>query len=361
MTGGDTKLIPSDVQLTPVEPETRSLEGSLPGSSLTALPTRPPVQAPTQPPKSLLTSAPGRSHVDTNTRVNIILTGIPRSGTTLTCHLLNQAPNTIALHEPYNPYHYLPAGVSDAALVDEIDRFFAQTRQELLNTGLARSKQLNGQIPDNPKSGFPRHMQLLPNSLRGRRLLGRRSLRKRRVEHGFVHFEKPLSPDFTLCVKHNAAYASLLGELTKRYPCHAIIRNPLAILASWNGIDFDLRDGDMTITDLLDKQLAQRLAKEPDRLNRQREIVEWFFTQYDRHLSEDRVIRYEDLVDRPGPVLRRIGAAVPAEIQALRNKNRNAIYNRRLMKKLAGTLVERPSIIWRYYPPDAIEGLLEDA
>jgi hypothetical protein len=31
---------------------------------------------------------------------NILITGTPRSGTTLPCHLLNELPDTVALHEP---------------------------------------------------------------------------------------------------------------------------------------------------------------------------------------------------------------------------------------------------------------------
>ena len=31
---------------------------------------------------------------------DIVLTGVPRSGTTLICYLLNKVPDAIALHEP---------------------------------------------------------------------------------------------------------------------------------------------------------------------------------------------------------------------------------------------------------------------
>ena len=59
---------------------------------------------------------------------NIVLTGIPRSGTTLTCHLLNKVPNVVALFEPM-----LWGGVSDPTnhrtICDSIDRFFQQTRE----------------------------------------------------------------------------------------------------------------------------------------------------------------------------------------------------------------------------------------
>lgn len=291
--------------------------------------------------------------------MDIILTGIPRSGTTLTCYLLNQLPNTIALHEPYNPFHYAEDNAPHSQLVDDVDRFFATTRHSLLSTGQAPSKQFRGQIPDNPKGDYPLYAQLLPNRWLGRSLFGKSLLRKRRAHDGIVQFAKPLSADFTLCVKHNAAYTALLGELTKRYRCYAIIRNPLATLASWNSINFDLREGDMTITKKLDNQLALKLSGQPNRLERQYMIVEWFYSQYDKFLTDDQLIRYETLVAAPTATLRRILPDAPDLDVSITNKNSNRAYNRQLMRQLASMLLGRSSIIWRYYPPEAISQLLE--
>ena len=40
---------------------------------------------------------------------NILLTGVPRSGTTLTSRLLSEAPDTVALNEPL-AQEYFPSG-----------------------------------------------------------------------------------------------------------------------------------------------------------------------------------------------------------------------------------------------------------
>jgi hypothetical protein len=39
-------------------------------------------------------------------RQTVLITGTPRSGTTLVCHLLNQLPDTVALNEPMQPRHF---------------------------------------------------------------------------------------------------------------------------------------------------------------------------------------------------------------------------------------------------------------
>lgn len=41
-----------------------------------------------------------RKNINIMNENNIILTGLPRSGTTLSVHLLNKLPNTVGLHEP---------------------------------------------------------------------------------------------------------------------------------------------------------------------------------------------------------------------------------------------------------------------
>ncbi len=56
---------------------------------------------------------------------NIILTGIPRSGTTLICYLLNKIPNTVALHEPMGPL--LNACENSQLARLQINKFFADT------------------------------------------------------------------------------------------------------------------------------------------------------------------------------------------------------------------------------------------
>jgi hypothetical protein len=78
---------------------------------------------------------------------DIVLTGIPRGGTTLACHLLGQAADTLALFEPM-PVHLLPVA-HDAAL-EEVVRFFSHVRKQALSQGRVPSKHRDGHVPDNP-------------------------------------------------------------------------------------------------------------------------------------------------------------------------------------------------------------------
>ena len=60
--------------------------------------------------------------------MNIVLTGVPRAGTTLACHLLNRVLDTVALHEPIDPEAVARAG-DTGAMCDAISRFFTDTRR----------------------------------------------------------------------------------------------------------------------------------------------------------------------------------------------------------------------------------------
>src|SRR3954469_22326649 len=137
---------------------------------------------------------------------NVLITGTPRSGTTLLCSLLNKVPNTVALHEPMNVWD-LPKCKDANAIADVIEKFCAETRRSLHEHGYALSKHVAGKVPDNVAADQ----------------MNQKGIRLRHTEHGKVFVEKPLSPDFTLAIKHPVAFTALLATLKERFDCYAII------------------------------------------------------------------------------------------------------------------------------------------
>src|SRR5215208_2146985 len=79
---------------------------------------------------------------------NIVLTGLPRSGTTLACRLLNTLPDTVALHEPIAPGKFVDAE-DEQALLEGVERVFRRMRRMIRNEKVAVSKNAGGEIPDN--------------------------------------------------------------------------------------------------------------------------------------------------------------------------------------------------------------------
>ena len=79
---------------------------------------------------------------------NVVFTGLPRSGTTLACRLLNTLPDTVALHEPIAPGRFIDAE-DDQAILEGLERFFRRTRRMIRCEKVAMSKNVGGKITDN--------------------------------------------------------------------------------------------------------------------------------------------------------------------------------------------------------------------
>lgn len=270
---------------------------------------------------------------------NIILTGVPRSGTTLCCNLLGQAPDTVSLFEPM-PVHELPR--EHTAAVSTIGAFFQASRASLLDAGTATSQQVGGQVPDNPFGNE----------------VGAGGLRIRTAHLGDIRVDKALSGAFTLVIKHNAAFTALLAELVPAFECYAVVRNPLAVLASWNSVDLPVTGGRLPAGERLDPGLSDRLDAEPDVLERQLHLLDWLFGRFERCLPDERIVCYERVVASDGQALAAAtGVAVPP--LPLRSRNANRLYDPDACRRYAERLYRHEGPWRRFYGNDDVAGALD--
>ena len=220
-----------------------------------------------------------------------LITGIPRSGTTLVCACLNTLPDCVALVEPINnPMH----GDVNRAVI-EIVNFAAATRARLLAEHVAPSKTVNGVIADNL-------FEEVRTDGGTRRDLGRL---------GEVNLDKPLTRNFRLFIKHTAIFTVLAQPLATRLPIYAILRHPLACLASWQTVDFPLRRGRWPVCEAFAPDLREQLDRIGKPLQRQIAILRWIFLAY-RGLPRQHVVHYESIVRDPGAAIAPLsGATAP--------------------------------------------------
>lgn len=258
-----------------------------------------------------------------------LLTGLPRSGTTLLCALLTGLPDTVALAEP------MSAQKTDdpAEIIGNVHAFAADVRERALRLGVVPSKAIAGQVIDNfmeaPKEGS-----------------GLRRVLSRTQD---VAVGKPLTNDFRLYIKHPALFTALARYLPESMHLYAMVRSPLAVLASWQTIDFPVHYGHIPAAEKLDPELRQILAAIPDRLDRQVAVMGWFLRQFSR-LPQGRVIRYEDLTANP--------AATLSAMQPVTGRVKHRIYRQRAedryamvdMAELARRLERIAPLAERFYP-----------
>jgi len=258
-------------------------------------------------------------------QLNVCLTGIPRSGTTLTCNLLNKLPDTVALHEPMKANTFYKYGGVER-LCEAIADFFEKTRASIEQENKIISK------PSRLGKGGQREMTL----------------------------KKQVTPPFILCIKHPAAFTAILADLGKRFRCYAIVRNPLAVLASWNRVDMPVQDGHSPAAEKLDRRLAERLAELDDKFERQLALLAWYYDQYRRFLPKSNIIFYENIISSSGRCLEVIAASAGALDKTMRNRNMKKKYDLEILQFLADKLTKTSSANWEFYAKTDVDALLNE-
>lgn len=262
----------------------------------------------------------------------ILLTGLPRSGTTLICSLLNELPDTIALAEPLQ----LRSQGDRLAAVQEVAAFIGQARESLLKRRAAVSKHVGGAVPDNTVSSLP-----------GATLRGIDAI------HGEIHFDKPLSPAFDLFLKHPGEFTALMDELLPEYPLFAIVRHPVAVLASWQTVDMPVQRGRMPMMERFCPELKDELDREENPLKRQIILMRFLLGRYSR-LPAGRVLRYEDIAADPAKALASLspkGAVLRRSLTPVDPRRRYPDVD---LERLAEALLPLRGLIACFYPDGKI-------
>ena len=274
---------------------------------------------------------------------NIVLTGPGRSGTTLTCFLLNKLPNAVALSEPIAPGKYADRMPDREAVVDGIEDFYRDMRKMALGRGLVISKHVGGVVPDNTKG-----------------MVG--GVRQRIAEKGKISVGKELQPDFYLAIKQPGLFTALLPVLAKRFSCFAIVRNPLAIMASTSTLQQDKRRKNPSAKRRYDPELGSRLEESKregaDRISQRLLRLHHAFERYQQVLPESHIIRYEDICSSRGRALEVIVPEASQPDEPLENKNLNPLYERDKVLRFGERLLESEGAYWNLYSRESVEEIM---
>ena len=270
-----------------------------------------------------------------------LLTGIPRSGSSLACRLAGELPDVVALSEPIPRAEFTDVAASSEACA-RIAAFAADARRVAGRERRAPSLQIAGRLDDN----------VVSESAEG-------GLRRRRAAPGEIRIHKPLSDRFTLLIKHNALFAALLEELTVSFPCVALIRNPLVVLASWQTVDLPVNRGRIPAGEQFDGDLRGAVARTADVPTRQLAILNWFFAQYGDNLPAERIVRYEDLIASGGGALFGLLGQPGAARRSLASRNADAVHRGRNLGTLLAALVDAGGAWTRFYSRADCEAVAE--
>lgn len=282
----------------------------------------------------------------------MLLTGLPRGGTTLACELLNRLPDVRALDEPMDPNRLLREAAAEHGpaidaprILDGIERFALEQRRSIIDRGMALTLHVGGRVLGARVSDV--------RDADGLRVpMGKRSE---------IAVEPPASPDFTLVIKHPVAFTALLGMLLERFAVFAVVRNPLAVLCSWESAPFMQREGRLGLRPEIAPEIAGRLDATEDRSERQLTLLSWFYERYACELPGERVIRYEDIIATGGAALAPIASSAAGLGLGLESRNTAAVYEREHMRDLGRLLLERDGAQWLFYTREEVSQLMTAA
>jgi len=140
----------------------------------------------------------------TDNRVDGIITGIPRSGTSYLCRLLHSIPDCVVINEPTSIFSPL----IHELIPWQIATFYQELRRDILDGLPVENKVQNGKLIEDTAV-----------------------IDVRELYHPVVS-----RPDFLLCTKNTLSYMARLSQLKQvlpHAPVIACVRHPIDSIASW--------------------------------------------------------------------------------------------------------------------------------
>lgn len=215
---------------------------------------------------------------------DLLITGIPRSGTTLATAIVDGLKDSLALSEPQVHVDLMASCPDETALYAGIVRVQKELRHQILK-------------------GFPVMDRRRPD---GRPLTDYYPRDKGAVAS--LRTERPIArpnlpTDFLLATKHNALYTAILPEIieAEQFTVLIITRNPVDVLLAWQGLPIPVSSARLPAGERYWPELAKAAGSPHTLLEKQADLLELFFARYHRFGREKvaRLARYEDILDRP--------------------------------------------------------------
>ncbi len=268
---------------------------------------------------------------------NILITGIPRSGTSLFTGTLHKIPNSVALSEPVYFKKFKKSGFSPADYADELQKLVRQIRKDITE-GRPIPNRYDVKSSEIATNYF--------NRVQGEN--GAQVEKTYEVREETIPVE---NAGFNLCIKNNAQFTACLDEIAKLvdFEIVTVVRNPLACILSWRSLNISISNGRQPGGEKFSKQL-KKIRKIDDLLMRQVKIIDWYFETYHRCRDRVRLVRYEDFVKRP-EMLREI-ANVPENFvfPQYSSMNKRKEYNFEEVENIRRYLNKQTEFVKRFYP-----------
>lgn len=239
---------------------------------------------------------------------DIIITGLPRAGTTLLAAMVDEMPDSVCLNEPLWQYEWAKkhAHLGPESFAGWLKEDMAGQRKMLL-------------------AGEP--------IMDRRRKDGKAVTNYFREDHeqkeainrvGMVPFTRDdLSVNFTLAAKHNILYLSALEEIAKQkaFKIIAIIRHPLGVISSWQTTPIPISRGELPAAMIYWQQMRKLVATPMELLEKQVRMYDLMCAKLYALREQISIIKYEDLIEKPSLFFEYISKPAPLDKMQLQARN----------------------------------------
>ena len=266
----------------------------------------------------------------TDFKKDVILTGIPRGGTTLSAALLDNLKNAVCLSEPrwQSPWF---TNFKDVNKVTEfVMNDYKNIRQKIMD---------NKPIKDiRNKDGTPL-TNYYSEGRKGRRF----NVRKL----GAFTFEIE-NENFLLAMKHNEHYTGILPQLfeTGVFSIIAIVRHPVPTILSWKSLNIYVSNGRMPYAEPFWKELRDITLSKDNSLLTLVKIYDLFCERYLSFRNEIHLLKYEEIIKNP---------QVFEELTGLTYKNKVKLSSRNQSKNYNFAIADEIKNLITIHAPNALK------
>lgn len=250
---------------------------------------------------------------------DLIVTGIPRGGTTLTAALIDSLSNCVCLSEPGWQTKWFIEEKNANHLVKQVTGDFKEIRKKILKKEPIKDKRKADGSPLTNYFNVPKN-----------------GVRKKDEKFSKRSIILPVeNKNFTLGMKHNAHYTSILPELiqSENFSIIAIIRHPVPTILSWLSLDIPISQGQLPAGESVWSELRDITKSKDDSLTKQVRIYDLFCQRYLEYSDHIHLIKYEDIVNNPSILTKLTGKTYERKLDLL-NQNQNKIYDFKIEEKI---------------------------
>ncbi|MCB2184113.1 MAG: sulfotransferase [Desulfobulbaceae bacterium] len=265
--------------------------------------------------------------------LSLVVTGMPRGGTTLLGYMINHLENAYCLSEPMGvEEHQLQVASSDEFL-DKIRSFFNEQRELILSTGRCVNRV--------DKNGMP-----VTNYFKR---TGNKS-----IEHTSQLTEEAVrvrDEGFLLAIKHNAHFLSILPLLCSAPDISvlALVRHPIPTILSWRSLDIPISHGRLPSGEKFWPELADIASSDRENLLKQVMIYELIVSRIMNCRKQINLLCYENLIKHPEQLCAVLGYQFQTPVK-FNSCNKNKDYNWGEVQEVKALLRRNAPNTLRIYP-----------